>query len=143
MNDTGLGEEELQVILSGLPLAPQPFDHLAHLRLAWICLRRHAMPTALAYASAAIHLRIAAHDIPGAYHATVTTALMQILDARGAGQMTWVRFLETQQDLVTDARAVLARHYTPDCLQSLEARRRFVAPDRESLPEPAPLSLQE
>lgn len=70
------------------------------------------------------------------FHATITAASMaaaQALAAEANG---------TVSDIVTDLMAGplgsmhwLERHYSPETLWSLEARKAFIAPDREPLPK--------
>src|SRR5690606_13439862 len=69
---------------------------------------------------------------------TVSWFLMIVLADRMAGgkDADWETFRRRNADLLTDARALLARHYSDECLASARARARFVLPGRA--PSPAP-----
>jgi hypothetical protein len=113
------------------------FDHRAHVRLAWLVLNRYPLEAAVERICSGIS-RFAAHlGATQKYSRTMSEALVRLMAHGGAGtpEMTWDEFTRANSWLVSDIRGMLARHYSPERLDSLEARQRFVAPDRLPLPE--------
>ncbi|MRV71019.1 hypothetical protein GJ700_04695 [Duganella sp. FT92W] len=117
-------------------LAPEHFNHLGHLRLGWILLRR--LPADDAVMQACIGIRRYATHLGAAdkFHWTITEALLRLLLAGGAADhgQDWQSFLAANMELEQDARARLALHYSPERLADAAARTAFVQPDRAPLP---------
>ena len=112
------------------------FNHQGHVRLGWICLQRYPAGAAIQTACDAI-ARYAAHlGAADKFHRTVTEALMRMLLGCGAADRSqdWEAFAQRSAPVLADARAQLARHYSPAVLASDAARRVFVEPDRLPLP---------
>lgn len=112
------------------------WTHPAHVRLAWICLSLEPEDKALVriregilrYNTEVLHRR---HK----YHETVTVAFTHIVAARMRHGESWSDFAEHISDILDPGRPVLLRYYSEHRLYSDEARRRFIEPDRENLPD--------
>ena len=117
-------------------LAPEGFDHAGHVRLAWIYLQRGGRQEAEQRTCDTIRRYAAALGAAAKFHCTVTVALVRLMAAGGAADrdMPWPAFLVRNAALLADARAALARHYSPTLLGSDAARAAFVEPDRAPLP---------
>jgi hypothetical protein len=128
-------DEQFLAGLADCTLPPAHFNHLGHLRLAWLMLRRHPFDEAQARTCATI-LAYASHlGAPGKFHRTITVALLHLLRAAGADRARdWPAFAAANPALVERARDCLAVHYSADCLASDAARSGFVAPDLATLP---------
>lgn len=117
-------------------MPPSGFDHLGHLRAAWLLLQRRPLDSAVAETCDAIE-RLAIHlGVPGKYNRTLSEALVRLM-AHGGGadrSLSWSAFLAANPELRTDAIGVLARHYSDERLTSAAAREQFVPPDRQPLP---------
>ena len=119
-------------------LPKEEFTHGAHVRLAWICLRRDGFEDGGARVVAGIQAFARLHGATGLYHETVTRAWLTLISAADtAGAPSFDAFLAAHPEL---RGRVLDRHYQPETLASDAARRRFVPPDREPLPAPAILA---
>lgn len=119
-------------------LPPADFDHAAHVRAAWECLRcEPSLGLALARFSHALAAYATAQGAAGKYHETLTVALVLLIHERmrGRGHVSWGAFAEANPDLLVWPSPVLARWYTRETLGSETARRSFVLPD--ALAEPA------
>jgi hypothetical protein len=114
-------DEQFLVQFTALTLAPAHFGHDGHVRLAAIHLREHGTEGAVRRTCAGIRAYATHLGVPGKFHWTVTEALVRLMAAAGG-------------TLGGDARALLARHYSPALLDSAAARAGFVAPDRAPLP---------
>lgn len=119
-------------------LPKEDFPHGAHLRLAWICLRRDGLEHGSVRVIAGIQAFARLHGATGLYHETVTRAWLALIAAAGVEEpATFDAFLAGHPELRGRA---LDRHYAPETLASGAARARFLPPDREPLPSPAILA---
>lgn len=117
-------------------LPPAGFDHLGHLRAAWLLLQRQPLNDAVETTCEAIARLAARLGVPGKYNHTLTEALVRLM-ANGGGAdpaLPWAGFLAANTELKDDAIGVLARHYSAETLSSPAARERFLPPDRLPLP---------
>ena len=111
------------------------FRHGDHLRYTVLLLQR--VPAGLASETIAGNLRAFLRHVCGSealFHATRTHAWVRILQAhlQDAPRATFAELLQRHApDLHGDA---LGRFYSNELLATENARRRFVAPDREGLP---------
>lgn len=117
------------------------WNHRAHLKVAYLYLRRFSFDEALSRLRSGIRAYNAAHGIvdspTGGYHETMTQAWLQLVyvalcqfgpaDSADA-------FLDAQTQL--GEKRVLLWFYSRDRLMSPEAKATFVAPDLAPLPRP-------
>ena len=104
------------------------FHHVDHVRVAFEILERHDFPEAVAAYAAGLKSIAGRAGNPGAYHETITVAFLSLIaERRAAGAYgDFGAFIERNADLLD--KAILARWYTPERLQSETARRTFVLP---------------
>lgn len=112
------------------------FDHEAHVHVAWCYLARYPLAEAIARFTSALRALTVRLGAAAKYHETVSWFFMIVLADRMADgkHADWETFRRRNADLFTDARALLARHYSEECLASARARARFVLPDRAPSP---------
>jgi hypothetical protein len=113
------------------------FNHRGHLRAAWLLLQRLPLDRAVDQACSGIQRLAAALGAADKFHRTRTEALVRLMALAGAADRTlsWDDFLQRQPLLLRDARALLARHYSPAVLDAPGARLHFAAPDLQALPD--------
>jgi hypothetical protein len=131
-----MSDDEFLSSFTACTLPPEQFSHAGHIRLAWINLQRHSFDQAADATCRGIRAYAAHLGAAAKFHTTITVALMHLLRAAGAADRntSWYQFVGANQDLVHNARAVLARYYSPQRLDSEQARERFLAPDLLALP---------
>lgn len=117
-------------------LAPAAFDHVAHLRLAYVLLCEHDRRGAHEAMSAALRAFLAHHALDvGKVSVTITRAwilaVAHFMD-RHPGTVSADDFL-SKAGVLQDA-AVMLTHYSPERLFSPVARHRWVAPDLDPIP---------
>lgn len=136
MDIAALSDDAFLTGFNACTLPPEAFSHLGHLRIAWIHLQRFPLAQAVDRVCDGIDAFARHLGVPQKYNRTLSEALVLLMAAGGGADrgVGWDAFLARNGDLVEDARAVLARHYSPDVLAGEVARRRFVVPDREPLP---------
>lgn len=129
-------DDEFLSSFTACTLPPEQFSHAGHIRLAWIQLQRHDFDQAVDGTCRGIRAYATHLGAATKFHTTITVALMHLLRAAGAADrdVSWYQFVTANQDLVHNARAILGRHYSSQCLDSQEARERFLPPDLLALP---------
>lgn len=112
-------------------LPADQFHHEQHVRLAWLFVCRHGMPSAIGEFSEAIKRFAVAKGAHGLYHETITWAFLLIISERQARQPgdTWTAFASAHSDLLAWAPSILDRYYSKELLMSDQARKSFVMPD--------------
>jgi hypothetical protein len=133
---SNMTDDEFVAAFMACRLAPEDFDHRAHLRIAWLLLRRHSLELAIEEICTGI-ARIALHfGAAEKFNRTLSEALVRLI-ARGearAPNATFEEFLAANVALVQNVRGVLAEYYSPALLHSADAKQRFAVPDLRALP---------
>lgn len=131
-----MSDEQFLAAFLDTSMPPAGFDHLGHLRAAWLLLQRQPLEQAVETTCDAIARLATRLGVPGKYNRTLSEALVRLMaDGGGADPtLSWPRFLAANVDLKDDALGVLARHYSDQTLTSAAARERFLPPDRAPLP---------
>ena len=117
-------------------LPASEWTHLAHIRVAWICLGSMRSDEALQRICEGI-LRYNTEVLRRRhkYHETVTVAFVRIVAARMCAGETWLGFSRRIDDLLDAESPVLLRYYSESRLFSETARTQFVEPDLLKIPE--------
>ncbi len=112
-------------------LAPEHFDHRGHIRLAWLYMNNYGSAVALEKLVTGIRRYAGSLGANDKFHYTITAALLKILVYRQIQCQApdWQIFIKMNSDLLTDAQALLLRHYRQGVLFSEEARVNWVEPD--------------
>ena len=107
------------------------FNHLGHLRLAWLYLERHDVETAIRRTCAGIENYATSKGATTKFHLTITNALVRLIAVRMQSMQdrSWPAFVAQNRDLVEDAMSVLGRHFSKNRLFSEQARITLVEPD--------------
>ena len=110
---------------------PSLFSHEAHLRLAWIHIRKYGVEKAVTNICSQIVAFATAHGAPGKYHKTVTVAAVRAVDhfIRKRPIDSFQEFIRTYPRLKNNFRELLQFHYQVDVFRSEHARREYLEPD--------------
>jgi hypothetical protein len=116
-------------------LGPEHFDHIGHLRMAWLHLVHFGLEEGNVRVCRGIRDLAEKFGAPEKFNHTLTEALMRIMAQRmtATAAKDLERFLQANKELVDDAQGVLARHYSPERLASAAAKTGWVEPDREPI----------
>ncbi len=118
-------------------IAPDAFDHRAHLRLAYTCLTEHPGEEALPRIRSALLGFLGHHGVdPTKYHETLTRAwflAVRHFMARSGSADSADAFIDANPVLLDTG--ILRTHYSAERLFSDQARGEFVDPDLEPIPE--------
>ena len=112
--------------------------HAAHVRMAWLYLRRHPPE----WVVPAVRERIKRYNLslgndPDAYHETITLAFLRLIGdriIRDPEVDSFAEFSSRNPDLLDRTLSALLVHYRKETLFGAEARAAFVEPDRSPLP---------
>jgi N-formylglutamate deformylase len=109
-------------------LAPEAFDHRAHLRLAVLYLRSHPFLEACIAMRDGLQRFAARIGKAGLYHETITVAFMSVVNEALADlpEADWATLIQARPELCD--RQLLARLYGEARLKSDLARGSFVLP---------------
>lgn len=112
-------------------LPADQFHHEQHVQVAWMFVREHGMPAALAEFTAAIKRFADAKGAAGLYHETITWAFLLLIAERQARTPAgaWDEFAAANADLLTWQPSILNRYYSKELLASELAKRTFLMPD--------------
>jgi CDP-diacylglycerol--glycerol-3-phosphate 3-phosphatidyltransferase len=126
----GLSDEEFLAAFDNCTLSLSSFRHGDHLRLAWLQVRNNTLDEALALVRHGIQKYAAHHGVSHIFHETVTAAWVKLIATHHEATFEdFVRDNEHRLNL-----ALLHRFWTPDALNSQEARLGWLPPDRQALP---------
>jgi hypothetical protein len=114
----------------------EPFHHRDHLRVTWLYLRQFGEAETRERLGPAILRYAAARGVAEKYHQTITLAWIRLVGHASETAADFDAILIAHPHLLD--KNLLNRYYSPAVLQSPEARRRWVEPDREQLVSPAP-----
>ena len=117
-------------------IEPAGFDHVAHVRVAWLLLEQFPFEQALQeFEAGAMDLATRA-GVPEKYHATITRALMQIIaaDRDGGALLCWQDYRDSGPAVLSDAKSTLLQYYSPGLIFGEPARLSWCKPDRRPLP---------
>ena len=116
-------------------LKPVHFNHVGHLRLAWIYLNHHDLEISVEGVCTGIKAFAESLGADTKFHLTITDSLVRIMANRlgGMEQKEWPLFLDQNKDLVDDAIGVLLQYFSRDLLFSESARIALVQPDIQSI----------
>ncbi|KIC49593.1 hypothetical protein [Tateyamaria sp. ANG-S1] len=120
-------------------VAPDDFNHRAHLRLAYVYLCEGAVDTAMPRMRTALHSFLKRNNVPAdKYHETLTRSWLlavQYFMDKAAAARSFNSFI-AQDDRLLDT-GIMLSHYRKDTLFSDAARAGFVAPDLQPIPPAA------
>jgi hypothetical protein len=126
-----LSDDQLIEAVRNRTLPAEAFKHAQHVHLAWICLRRAPLLSALAEFKRLLLDFAAHHGKPGLYHETITLAYLLLVYERMAQSpaiMEWERFKEEHADLMSFRNGPFFEYYDAEVLTDPLARLCFVLP---------------
>lgn len=137
---SAMGDDELLRRFTGGDLAPEDFDHAAHVRTAWLLLRRRPLGAAIDTLRTGLRLLDDRAGHPEWYNETVTVAYALLMRSRiddGPAGEGYEGFLVRCPELAQPHPAALAAWYGEGELEGERARRGFLMPRRVRTDRPA------
>jgi hypothetical protein len=109
----------------------EPFLHADHLRVTYLYLRQFGEAQTRSHLGPAILRYASARNASGKFHETITQAWIGLVAAASKNEADFGAMLLAHPELLD--KNVLEIYYSPELLQSPEARERWVEPDRQPL----------
>ena len=126
-----LSDEQFEQAFAECSLAPELFTHEAHIRLAWIHIKKYSEKQAIENVCSQIQRFVAFLGVQDKYNETLTVAAIKAVkhfmdktEIEGFAQ-----FIEQHSRLKYNFRELLALHYGFDIFDSPEAKARYLEPD--------------
>lgn len=131
-------DEEFLSAFESCSLPEREWTHAAHVRMAWLYLRRRPLAEVVAVVREGIQRYNGSLKKPSGYHETITCAFLRLIGNRlrndGAAQ-SFAEFSACHPDLMERGMSILLRYYRKETLFSAPARATFVHPDLLALPD--------
>jgi hypothetical protein len=137
--ESSLGDEELWLAFGASTLPAATWTHRAHLRVAWMFLKRHSLDEAHVLMRVGIIRLNVFHGLvetpSRGYHETLTRVWLSLVAARmkNTDAPSSGAFVDACSDWLGKDAAL--RHYSRELVTSVRARARFVEPDLAPLPD--------
>lgn len=112
-------------------LDPKHFNHVGHLRLAWLYLLDDEVDLVIEKLSVGIKAYAESLGAKQKFHLTITDAIVRLMAERikRLERPSWSLFLQQNNDLVEHASAVIHQYYSESLLSSEAARLNVLQPD--------------
>ena len=124
---------QLAAALEDGSLPPAQFSHANHVRVGWHYLQQQPLREAAYHFRDVLIAYVRKLGAEDKFHLTLTLAFMHLIHQRmTVADESWEQFAVRNPDLFTDARGLIARHYSPDRLE--QGRQAFAEPDISPLP---------
>ncbi|MEP3247095.1 MAG: hypothetical protein ABJN40_20355 [Sneathiella sp.] len=124
--------------LENCTLPADQFDHVGHLRIAWLYLRELEIKDAITKTANSIQNYASSLGAPKKFHYTLTVVSLFILKERmmsdPAGKFE--TFLENQPDLRSHFKDLVHAHYSQERLSDSRAQESYIEPDLKDFFEP-------
>ena len=126
-----LSDEAFEQAFASCELSPELFNHEAHLRLAWLQIRKYGLEQALINIQEQLLTYVTQLGAQDKYHQTLTIAavhavhhFMQLSEGD-----SFPSFIVANPQLATSFKELVNSHYSFDVFSHKEARKRYLEPD--------------
>jgi hypothetical protein len=136
INSDALSDKEFLMQFENKTLNHKHFNHIGHLRIAWLYLSNNTIDQALALTCVGISEYAESLGAKDKFNKTITTALVHIIYKRinnkAASGHCWHDFINHNIDLIDNALSILYQHFSKELLFSESAKQEVVSPDRQN-----------
>ena len=124
-------DTEFELQFENGTLSPKLFSHEAHLRLAWIELRRLGESAAVDSVCDLIRNYVIALGVKEKFNLTITVAAVKMVNhfMQRSEAETFEALLEAFPVIGEDFKGLMRQHYSFDIYHNAEARKTFLSPD--------------
>ena len=126
-----LTDLEFQRQFADCSLKPTFFNHIGHLRLAWIHIKIFGIDKAIDNVCSQIKKYDATHDDGTKFHTTLTIASLRTVYHffLKSESDTFTEFIAEFPMLEKNFKELISAHYSLKCITSSKAKKEYVAPD--------------
>lgn len=128
-----LSDREFSKAFSSCALDPKLFSHEAHLRLAWIYIKKYGLKRAEENVQSQLQNFVKYAGAEDKYHTTVTLVAMRAVDhfMKKSDTGNFQDFIKENQQLKNNFKQLIDSHYSFDIFKSDKAKKEFLRPDLE------------
>jgi phosphoserine phosphatase len=126
-----LTDAEFEQQFAGAELDPALFNHEAHLRLAWIHIRKYGEAQAITNICSQLVNFVTRLDALSKYNKTLTIAAIKAVNhfIKRSNADSFQEFISEFPRLKHNFRELIASHYSIDVFQSPQAKQTYLQPD--------------
>ncbi len=126
-----LSDNQFESQFENYQLPPSIFTHEAHLRLAWIHIKKYGVDVAINNIKGQIKNYVRSIGEEDKYNETLTVAAIRIVYhfIRKTPLNSFQEFLTKNQKLKTEFRELIFKHYKTNIFSSEIAKREFLEPE--------------
>ncbi len=130
-NHNQLSDSEFEILFSACALSPALFSHEAHLRLAWIHIRKYGLDKAIGNITMQLQDFVEALGARDKYNETVTVAAIRAVYhfMLKSNTTTFAQFITENPQLKHNFKELLNSHYKTNIFSSHEAKRGYLEPE--------------
>lgn len=128
---SALSDTEFEKQFASGTLNPAIFSHEAHLRLAWIHLRRYGLETAIQNITHQLKSYTRAAGAADKYNETVTIAAIHAVNhfRKRSAATDFPNFISENSRLKTSFKDLMNAHYRTDIFRSASAKTSYLEPE--------------
>jgi hypothetical protein len=126
-----LSDKEFEIQFQSASMPPDMFDHEAHLRLAWIHIKKYGVDQAVLNVCAQLKNYVTHLGVTDKYNQTLTIAAVKAVNHFVLKSETrdFTDFIGENSRLKTDFKTLMFSHYKTDIFNSPLAKARFIEPE--------------
>ncbi|MFK2820041.1 hypothetical protein U0L90_07935 [Flavobacteriaceae sp. LMIT009] len=126
-----ISDIEFENQFTNCQLDPSLFSHEAHLRLAWIHIKKYGVDQAIENIQSQLKKFVAHVGATDKYHTTLTIVAVRAVDhfMQKSNHTDFQTFIAAFPKLKTDFKALINSHYSFDIFENEKARKKFLEPD--------------
>ena len=126
-----LNDESFEQALESCSLDPALFSHEAHLRLAWLQIRKYGMEKAIDNITTILPAYVASLGAVGKFNHTITIAAIKAVHhfMKRSAASNFRDFIQENPRLRYNFRELLGYHYSENIFISEKAKTEYLAPD--------------
>ena len=124
-------DESFLIQLEDGSMRPNLFGHEAHLRMAWLYIKKYGVKNAVDRACSTIRRYDFIHGSGNKFHVTLTAASVKVVHhfIQKSTAKNFPKFMLEHPVLKVDFSRLLLQHYGQEVLRSNVAKNEFVEPD--------------
>lgn len=126
-----LTDNEFEIQFQSATLPPALFTHEAHVRLAWIHIKKYGCQKAIENITGQLMDYVEAIGETGIYNHTLTIAAVKAINhfINRSASNNFIDFIQEFPRLNTNFKDLMAAHYSVDIYHSETAKQQFLEPD--------------
>lgn len=130
-NQNILTDEEFELQFANSSLDPKLFSHEAHIRLAWIHIKKYGVNKAIDNIRKQLQKYVQNSGISDKYNETLTIAAIKAVNhfIQKSDYQTFDEFISDNEKLKANFKVIIGQHYSFDIFQSIEAKEKYFEPD--------------